>query len=238
MKTLGISIDGVLRDMHAQFDKQYRKVFINNPNIVEMNKDMTVKERTEEDWEELEKKINLLEKELITLPIDSYKLTNHYKFEEQMSLDGETTLSPEEALEEFMNQKYPFQVFGQAEEFESACHTFNRIQAFGLDKGLYKTKLITCEKTLTIPATLHFLSKNACRVKDFVVVDEDYQKWDHCDVIIDCVPEVIQETPGDKSIIKIKHEFNKWDQVEHSFDSFSDITVDFMEQFFVGEKEA
>ena len=90
MKTLGISIDGVVRDIYEQFDKHYRKVYINNPNHVEMNKDMTVKERTEEDWKKLEDTIAAREKELISLPINSYDLTNHYTFKESLSLDGET----------------------------------------------------------------------------------------------------------------------------------------------------
>jgi len=237
MKTLGISIDGVLRDMHSQFDKHYRKVYINNPNHVEMNQDMTVKERTEEDWEELEKKIALKEKESISLPIDSYDLTNHYKFEESIALDGETVLMPKDALDEFLYKKYPFQVFGQAEEYERACDTINKIQSYGLRNKLFKTKVITSVKSPAIPATFHFLSKNACRVRDFQVVDEDYEKWEHCDVIIDCVPEVIQDVPKGKTVIKIEHDFNQWDKVEHSFSSITDVTPEFLEEVFTGKKE-
>lgn len=229
MKTIGISIDGVLRDMHAQFDKQYRKAFINNPSIVEMNNDMTIKERTEDDWKEIEDKINLLEKELISLPVSSGDLTNHYRFESYKSLDGETMLSPEDALNEFLYKKYPFQVFGQAEEFERACDTFNRLQAHGLRTGNYKLKIITSVDSSAIPATLHFLSKNACRVRDFVVVDEDYKKWDHCDILITSSPEAIQSTPENKKCVKISHEFNKWDKVEDSFDRFNAISSEVLE---------
>src|SRR5690606_6999808 len=130
MKTLGINIDGVVRDLMTQFDKQYRKVYINNPNIVGMNKDMTVKDMTEDDYLELEKLVEDKEKELITLPISSYELTNHYRFENEIDLDGETTLTPDEALDNFMYNKYPFQVFGQAEEYQGACDAVNRIQAW------------------------------------------------------------------------------------------------------------
>ena len=57
MKKLGINIDGVIRDFHNQFDKQYRKVFIHNPSIVGMDEEThTVKLSTEDDEKELEKR--------------------------------------------------------------------------------------------------------------------------------------------------------------------------------------
>jgi len=237
MKTLGINIDGVVRDFYSQFDKHYRKVFINNPNHVEMNKDMTVKDRTDEDWENLEKLIAEREREFISLPVNSYDLTNHYKFEETVALDGETVLMPEEALEDFMYNKYPFQVFGQAEEYPGACDAVNRIQAHGLKNNLYKTVFISKTRSSAIPATFHFLAKNASRIRNVHFIDEDYEKWDHCDVIIDCVPEVIQNVPEGKEIIKIEHAFNTYDKVEHVFKSITDINPNFVEELFVGENE-
>jgi hypothetical protein len=238
MKTLGINIDGVVRDFYAQFDKQYRKAFINNPNLVGMNKDMTVKEMTEEEWEALEERIKLREKELISLPLDSYELTNHYRFEGEKSLDGETQLTPEEALNEFLNEKYPFQIYGQAEEYEGACDAVNRIQAHGLRNNLYNTVFISTTKSPAIPATFHFLAKNASRIRNVVFVDNDSDKWDHCDIMIDCVPEVIQNTPEDKTIIKIEHPFNQWDETEHSFKSIKEINPNFIEELLVGEKKS
>lgn len=235
MKTLGISIDGVVRDWLEQFDKQYRRVYINNPSIVDMNPDMTVKEKTEEEWQELEKKIENLEKELITLPMNSYDLSNHYKFEETLSLDGETMLTPEEALDEFIT-KWQFQIFGKAEEFPGACDAVNRIQAYGLSNKLYKTVFISNTDSPAIPATFHFLAKNASRIRNIIFVNEDSEKWDHCDIMIDCIPETIQNTPEGKTIIKIEKPYNKWDEAKHSFKSIKQINPSFIEDLFVGEK--
>ncbi len=237
MKTLGISIDGVVRDWLEQFDKQYRKVYINNPNIVGMNKDMTVKEMTEEDFKELENKIHLKEKELISLPMSTYELNNHYKFEEEVALDGETVLTPKEAIENFLN-KYAFQVFGQAEEFKGACDAVNRIQGYGLDNEVYKTVFISSINSAAIPATFHFLAKNASRIRDVKFINDDYEKWDYCDIMIDCVPETIQNVPKGKTIIKIEQPFNKWDNVEHTFKSIKEINPIFIEELFVGEKKS
>ena len=232
MKTIGISIDGVLRNYFDQFDKQYRKTFIHNPSLVEMNQDMTVKEQTQEDLELLEKKIELREKELISLPMNSYDLFNHYKFEDTTSIDGETILSPKEALYEFMYQKYPFQIFGKAEEYPGACEAFNRIQSYGLQNKLYKTVLLTSIDGQALTATWHFLATHNCRMRNFICVENDYEKWDHCDILIDCVPEVIQDVPSGKKIIKIEHPFNQWDKVDNSFKSLSEINPNFIEELF------
>jgi len=237
MKTLGINIDGVVRDMLEQFDKQYRKVYVNNPNIVGMNSDMTVKEMTEDDWSDLEKKISQREKDLISLPVSSYDLTNHYRFDETKALDGETVLTPEEALEDFLYNRYPFQVFGQAEEYSGACDAVNRIQAHGLKNNIFKTVFISKTNSSAIPATLHFLSKNASRIRNIQFVDEDLEKWDYCDVIIDCVPEVIQNTPEGKTVVKIEHDFNQWDEAEHSFKSIKDVNPSFVEGLFASENK-
>ena len=237
MKTLGISIDGVVRDFMSQFDKHYRKVFINNPNLVEMNNDMTVKERTEEDWEIIDEIIRKKEKELISLPVNSYDLTNHYVFNETVDIDGVTKLTPEEAVNQFMYDLYPFQIFGHAEEYQNACDAVNRIQSYGLRNNLYKTVLISKTKSTAIPATFHFLSKNASRIRNVHFVEEELDKWNYCDIIIDCVPEVIQNVPKNKKIIKIEQPFNKWDETDYSFKSIKDINTNFIGELFDNKNE-
>ena len=85
MKTIGINIDGILRDSFTKFDEQYRKVFIHNPSIIAMNeKDMSMREFTPEELEEIDRKIEEKERELLTLPMDSANFLNHYKFEEKI----------------------------------------------------------------------------------------------------------------------------------------------------------
>lgn len=230
MKTIGISIDGVIRDFYSEFDKQYRKAFIHNPSLVEMNRDMTVKEQSEDELVLLEKKIDFKEKELISLPMNSYDLFNHYKFDNTIGMDGETILSPQEALNEFMYQKFPFQIFGKAEEYKGASEAFNRIQGYGIQNKLYKTVLLTSVGGAALPATWHFLATHNCRMKSFECVEHEHEKWDHCDILIDCVPEILQDVPIGKSAIKIEHPFNKWDNSEYSFKFLSEINPSFLEE--------
>ena len=129
MKTIGISIDGVIRNYIGAFDKQYRKTYIFNPNIVEMDEEFKYKEPTEEDLEKTTKRIQEETKKRISLPVDTYDLLNHYQFYEtpeynnknafvekksgEKSEDLNKILTPEEALYQFMYVKYPFQIFAE-----------------------------------------------------------------------------------------------------------------------------
>lgn len=237
MKTVGINIDGVIRDMYEQFDKQYRKIFIHNPSLVEMTKDMQVKEQTAEELDDLDKRIELKTNELISLPLKSYDLTNHYKFNEVLSMDGETMLNPQEALQDFMLNKYQFSIFGQAETYKGAADAFNKIQAYGIENKLYETVLLTTYGGQVLQATFHFLATHGIRTRYFRCVENEYDKWNYCDVLIDCVPEIIQDVPNGKVLIKIEQPFNSWDNAQHSFKLFSDIKPSFLEELLVGEKK-
>lgn len=237
MKTIGINIDGVIRDMYEQFDKQYRKTFIHNPSLVEMTKDMQVKEQTAEELDDLDKRIELKTNELISLPLKSYDLTNHYKFNEVLSMDGETMLSPQEALQEFMLNKYQFSIFGQAETYKGASDAFNKIQAYGIENKLYETVLLTTYGGQSLQATFHFLATHGIRTRYFRCVESEYDKWKYCDILIDCVPEIIQDVPNGKVLIKIEQPFNSWDNAQHSFKLFSDIKPSFLEELLVGENK-
>jgi len=257
MKKLGVNIDGVIRDFLSQFDKQYRKAYINNPNIVAMNEDFTVRNYSDEEWQELSESVDKKEKELISLPVDTIDLLNHYQFEGQTELGGEEFITPQKALDEFLYNTHAFQIFGMAEEYtreleleekkivndkevikkrkimKKAMHEINRIQAFGLREELFETVLISKLKDQSITSTFHFLAKSGCRVKNIIFVDEDHLKWDYCDVMIDCVPEVFQAKPENKIGIKINREYNQWDKTDFSFDFVDEVNnPDFLKKIF------
>src|ERR1035437_5213661 len=177
MKTLGINIDGVLRSHLDQFDKQYRKAYIANENPVEMTDDFKFKELTTEEYEVRDENIKSEIQKRIFLPVDTLDLLNHYKFSESIDLDGETKLSPKQSLEKFMYETYPFQIFGQAEEFEKASATINRIQNFGEKNKLFDVILLSTLKSQAIAATYYFLFKVHTRVKNVKFLEEDYLKW-------------------------------------------------------------
>ena len=233
MKTLGINIDGVIRSLYEQFDKVYRKTYIHNPNLIAMNEDFTVRDYSEEEVDDFEDKSRLRELEMINLPLTSPNLTNHYKFENVKDMIGDKFLTPKEACDQFMYEKYTFQIFADAEEYENACEIINKIQIFGLKNNLFNVVLLSTVKSPAIPSTYYFLSKNHSRARNIMFLEEDYLKWGFCDVLIDCVPEALQSVPEDKKIIKINQPFNQWDKAEYSFDSLSKMYGD--KEFFDGE---
>jgi len=238
MKTLGINIDGIIRDFNSQFDKQYRKVFIHNPSIVGMDEDtMTYKQSTEEEDKIIEQKVKDKERELITLPIDSYDLLNHYKFSSQsiemskfIDMDrvegvnfDPIELTPKQNLDDFLYEKYPFQIFGNAEEFTGAMDVVNKIQSIGLTSGKFNVVLLSTHKAKAISATYFFLSKFNCRIRKVIFLNSDSEKWDHCDALIDVVPSALQSKPSGKTSIKINHLFNQWDAADYSYDSIKEV---------------
>lgn len=245
MKTIGINIDGIIRDSFNKFDSQYRKVFIHNPSLVAMNEeDMSMREYTEEEIQEIDKRIADLEHEMITLPMDSADFLNHYKFEEKeikmtaesfLLHEGEVyeeapqnsiVISSEEALDNFMYEDYALQIFGQTEEIGNAMEIVNKIQAMGIDTGKFDVVLLSTCKRKAVPATYSFLALKNCRVRKLVFINEDYQKWDHCDILVDVMPEAIQAKPSNKVVVKINQDFNKWDEADYSYDNIRDFYRD------------
>jgi len=209
-KTLGIGIDGVVRDMHSQFDKMYRRVFIINEALVEADETMSFakeSEITEDESAAVAKKID----DLINVPIDSFDLLNHYKFENR------------EELNKFMFENYAFQIFGSASQYPRTMDSINMIQAFGEANDLYDTVLISKEKDQGIIATYHFLAKHGCKIKNISFVQEYEDKWKNCDVVIDDCPEVFENKPEGKKSIKINHLYNSYSEVDYSFDSIKDV---------------
>lgn len=236
LKTIGISIDGTIRDFLDQFDKQYRKVFIHNPNIVAMNDDVTLKEQTLDEAQALEDLIKEKERELITLPVNSYDLLNHYKFSSQsikmskfIEMDGVDGINlepieytPKQNLEKFLYDDYPFQIFGKADEYKDAMDSVNKLQSFGLTNNKFEVVLLCEHRSKAIAATYFFLSTINCRVRKIVFVDSHASKWDYCDILIDSSPVSMQTKPEGKTSIKINHPFNQWDAADFSFGSIKE----------------
>lgn len=243
MKKLGISIDGVIRNYLDAFDKQYRKQFIFNESIVEMTDEFQYKEPTEQDLDDRTKMMEEKAKELISLPVDSPDLLNHYQFKEIKEFETENsfkpdeenilfenfnsfenkTLTPQDALERFMYEKHPFKIFGDSEEFQGAMGYFNRIQAYGLQNNLFETVLITDLKSAAITANYFFLHKTGCRARNVQVVKDNEDKWNYCDVLVDVNPEAIQCKPEDKVSIKIDRLYNQYDDADYTLRTLKEL---------------
>ena len=231
-KVIGIGIDGVLRDVLGQFDNIFRKKYIFDSAELKTEDmgdgQLKLGDTTEEDARSFA--VKQKELNLIRMPVDTADLTNHYTFperkEEFLDEDGnkETfTLSQEELLEKFIFEEYPYQIFAKADPIKNAIDIFHKMQNKGIKDDSYDIVLMSKLKGASIPSTFTFFGNNHIRVKNFVAVDEEWQKWEHCDILIDCSSEAIQSCPEGKTIIKINQEWNSWDYSEKSFDSLEDV---------------
>lgn len=233
IKTLGIFVDGVLRDNLSAFDKMYRKIYIHNPSLVQMTDEFQLKEPTEKEYEEAAKKAEKLTSDLISLPIDTDDLLNHYKFEEEVEVfkdyspeqlpDVKKIKTSREVLESFMYEKYPFQIFGDAEEYPLAMDQINRIQAYGLKNNLFETVLLTNLKSAAISANYFFLHKTGSRIKKVVVVDDIEDAWKICDVVVDATQETFGLKPDGKKSVRIIKPYNQYAKSDYSINSIKEL---------------
>lgn len=217
-KVLGIGIDGVLRDMHSRFDGVYRKVFIKNDALVNMNDNFEYVPETEQGEEDY-KAIQRLVAEKITLPVDTFDLLNHYHFETR------------EKFDEFL-EEYSFEIFGMSTAFPRSMDSVNRIQVFGEQTGLFDTILLSKDKKSSRISTFHFLAKSGCKAGCVRFVDEHVNKWEHCDSLIDDCPYVFESKPEGNTSIKINRDYNVYSDADYSFNSLTEVNEGFLSKIF------
>lgn len=209
MKIIGISIDGVLRDKFSQFDKMYRKKYIKNDSLVKM--DEFFRYLPDEDNEgEITRLQNLVD-EKIKYPIDTFDLINHYSFESK------------DDFKIFLNQDYVFEIYGSAPPVPKAMDKANKFQKIGELNSEYEIILFSHENDQAIQATYHFLAKSACRIKKIIFENDLNRIWDYCDIIVTDNPELIESKPTQKTIIKIKTDYNKYDSGDYEFNTLNEI---------------
>lgn len=208
MKKLGICIDGTVRDVFSQFDKLYRKKFIKNMGLVHMNDQYQYVDHVDTYSEE--KRLEILEKEKIHLPVTTYDLNNHYEFES----DAE--------FQKFM-EDYSLELYGTAPTFEKSIDALNRIQYLCEDKKYFSTTLVCPGKEQVVTSTFYFLTKNACRIKNIVFTKYNNDLWNDFDVIISDSPDVLNNKPENKISIKIDKAYNETTSADYSFESLKDV---------------
>jgi hypothetical protein len=220
-KVLAISIDGVIRDLYTQFDTWYRKAFIKNDSIVEMDEQFRYVEsqnETEDELTRLQREID----EKINLPLDTFDLLNHYHFEKREDLDN------------FLYNDYSFQIFASSNSFPKSMDSANFLQIFGDSTGLFDVVLFAKCKDSSIASTYHFLAKHACKIRNIKFINEYEDVWDFADVVISDCPEIFETKRESKKSIKINHMYNDYSEADYSFNSLSEIKNEkFIRELFI-----
>ncbi len=224
-KRIGINIDGILRNYLDRFEKIYISTYISNPSIVDTTEEFAYKELTEEEQEAKALKIQDEIKKKVKKPFDSYDLLNHFHFDAGKNYLGEE-VDAQGKLSEFMYELKTFNIFGQAEAYRGSFDALHELQLIGKETEAFDVVLLSHLNSKAITATFTFLGNNGCRAKNISFVNHDFEKWDHCDVLIDIAPESLQSKPEDKISVKIEQPYNIWDSADYTFTTLKDAVRD------------
>lgn len=219
MKKLGICIDGVVRDIHFKFDQIYRKKFIKNPGLVQMNDNF---EYAGEDEDENQLKlVEHIEKEKIHLPVSTYDLMNHYEFDSYQDFI------------KFQNEDYVLELYGTAPPFAKSMDISNRLQYMCEDQKMFSTYFICPGDDQIVTSTFYFLTKNASRIKNIVFRNYSTNLWEEFDVLITDSPDILSLVPENKCGIKLNKLYNSNCPATFSIDSLADInTLEKMQEIY------
>lgn len=208
MKRIGIEVNGVLRNTLDKFKQLYEKHMIENFEAENSNQtfEIDLSGNTK-----LDDSIDDFKYEIIE-PIDTYVLKNHFKF------------PSDEELFSFMFEDFPMQLFGHAGSTET--YTFNELNEFYVNnRDEYEIYIISDEIGKSKPATLFFLSKFGCLIENIKFYSNSTLEnmWDTIDVLITSNPELLTNTPENKTTVQYITDYNRNIECEYKIEKLSDL---------------
>jgi len=192
---IGIELNGVLRDTMGKIIQTYEKVYLESINDEEEQKQYEVIG----DDEPIELTDNETSFEYgIKYPITSLNLMEFFNFKD------------ENEFYSFMYEEFPMNIFGHAGSLEYT--TFNELNE--IYRGLrdnHELLIVSDEIGKSKPASLFFLSKFGSLIEKIKFYSNGTidSMWNEVDVLLTANPELIQNHPSNKTIIKFEQEYNK-----------------------------
>lgn len=193
---IGVSIDGVLRDLLGQIEETHSKYF-SQENV----EPIKIPDYELEKW--------------VTFPEEESKegeisFDPNFNEEDFLESEKETELikvTKKVTLEEFLYEKCTVEIFGYANEaISSAVETLNQLI---LENSKYEFILLSREGGLAIPSTLFFLAKTKSICSNIKFVTDYTKVWDYIDVMITDHPKILENKPSKKLSIIIDKEYNQ-----------------------------
>jgi len=143
-------------------------------------------------------------------PINTFDINTHFPF------------NSEDELNNFLYEEYSLELFGHPnEKHKNAIIDLNTI--YNQFKDDYKFVIISKEFGNSIPATLFFLSKTSCKLRDYKFVKSNKEVWDYCDVMITANPEILLTKPENKITIKVKSDYNTDLKSDYEVEKIKDV---------------
>lgn len=207
---IGIEINGVLRDTLEKFKQLYEKHLIDVDHEMFLGRtyDIDFSGNTEET-----STVNTFKYEIIN-EVDSLDLIQHYRFQNK------------DELYSFMYEEYTMELFGHAPSTE--MNTFNLLNEIYYDlRDEYNLLIVSDEIGKSKPASLFFLSKFGCLIEKILFYSEitKSQMWDEVDILLTSNPDLLNNVPENKSVIKFKTNYNKHVQIEHEISTLSEFKL-------------
>lgn len=128
-------------------------------------------------------------------PINTLDLLLHFPFES------------EDEFYRFLYEDFSLELFGHAnEKYKNAIIDLNTL--YSQHKDNHEFMIISKEVGNSIPATLFFLSKTSCKIRNYKFIIYNKEVWDYCDVMISANPDILITKPENKISIKIETDYN------------------------------
>jgi len=209
---VAIDIDEILRSKWLQFDKYYVEEFgedgvpQENPYCFDYFSCYTWKDTVErikylKEPEETPETINPLDYQVDD---DGESLADGVLF----NREEKTNLTAKDVYNRFMFEDYCFEIHGAAPViYKNVDLILNNFYRKYNDQAEFY--ITSKENSFTIPHTLFFLSKVACKIKNYKFVERDDELWNNIDVLITTSPEAIKNKPENKVLIKLNRPYNK-----------------------------
>lgn len=213
---IGISVNGVLRDFFGRIKSTHTKYF--NP---EEGKEIEVKDYDLEKW------ISFPKEEVVRNEIEFNPNFNEKEFlsDESTIQEIQEVKEDEITVQDFVYDKCCLEIFGYADEvIDGAVQSINDL-ILHLKSIEKESEIIITSREIgrSVPATLFFLSKTGCMIRDIKFTVSTTDCWQFVDVMITDHPEIITSKPEGKTVIKIEKPFNQEVNADYTIKSVKEL---------------
>ena len=211
---IGVSIDGVLRNLLGKIEETHSKYF--PPN--EDEEGIEVLDYDLEKWLTFPEE-SVKQKEIEFNP-DFVEVETKKKEDIKLEVKKSKTTT-----QEFLYEKCTLEIFGYANEsLKGIVEVLNGLM---LENTKHEFIIISREGGMAIPSTYFFLAKTKSSCPNIKFVKEYSKVWDHVDVMITDHPKIIGTKPNGKVSIIIDKDYNKdSNQNKMRFKSIKEIDSD------------
>jgi hypothetical protein len=125
-----------------------------------------------------------------------------------------------------MYEEYTMELFGHAPSSEMT--TFNMLNDLYYDlREHFNLLIVSDEIGKSKPASLFFLAKFGCLVEQVLFYSQSTKNrlWDEVDVLITANPDLIEECPEDKVVVKYKTKYNNHVKCDLEISTLSDFNL-------------